>query len=118
VAELYLDSFQMPKPSFESLYYCPSNYQPVKRDLAFLIDQRSQLGPIIVAVSNLRKDLIQKIDLFDIFQDNSIASGKKSFAITYWLQAKDRTLTDPEINQVQQQIIDFVYEEFNATLRV
>ena len=118
IAELYIDSLQMPKLALSNSYYCPSSYQAVKRDLAFLIDQKRELGPILTAVLNLRTDLIKKVNLFDIFQDHSIPKEKKSFAITYWIQAEDRTLTDSEITQVQQQIISLVYEEFKATLRV
>jgi phenylalanyl-tRNA synthetase beta chain len=56
--------------------------------------------------------------LFDIFEDENLPKGKKSFAITYIMQEENRTLTDAEIKQVQEQIIALMHEKFNANLRI
>ncbi len=118
VSEIYLEKLQTSLDVLAKPYQCPSNYQSVKRDLAFLIDKKTKLGPILIAISDLRKDLIKTIHLFDIFEDANLPCGKKSFAVTYTLQEENRTLTESEIKQVQQQIIALMHEKFNASLRL
>jgi phenylalanyl-tRNA synthetase beta chain len=118
ISEIYLEKLQIPNQFVAKPYYCPSSYQSVKRDLSFLIDKEFRLGPIIAAIYNLRKDIIKTVNLFDIFEDENLPKGKKSFAITYVLQEDSRTLTDAEIKQVQEQIIALMHEKFNANLRI
>lgn len=118
VSEIHIDTIKMPVINFATQYSFPSNYQAVRRDLAFLIDKKCELGPVLRAISNLRQDLIKQINLFDVFENASLPENKKSFAITYTLQAADRTLTESEIMQVQQQIIAFMHDSFKANLRL
>ena len=118
ISEIYLERLEFNSSFAAKPYHCPSNYQSVKRDLSFLIDKETRLGPILTAISELRKDIIKTVNLFDVFENENLPKGKKSFAITYTLQEENRTLTDAEIKQVQVQIIALMHEKFNASLRL
>jgi phenylalanyl-tRNA synthetase beta chain len=118
ISEIYLEKLELNGGFAANSYHCPSNYQSVKRDLSFLIDKETRLGPILTSISDLRKDIIKTVNLFDIFEDENLPKGKKSFAITYTLQEENRTLTDSEIKQVQEQIIALMHEKFKASLRL
>lgn len=82
-----------------------SDYQPVTRDFAFVLDRNIAASDLIVAVQKAEKQLLQGVALFDVYEGKGVAEGKKSIALTVTLQASDRTLTDAEIETVSKNII-------------
>lgn len=82
-----------------------SDFQPVKRDFAFLVDADMAADDLLGAVRGAEKKLLQEITLFDVYEGKGMPEGKKSLAFSVTLQADDRTLTDEEINKVAQAII-------------
>ncbi len=61
--------------------------------------------------------LVSQVTLFDVYSGDQVATGKKSLAYRIVYQSPDHTLTDEEINQVQQQILHKLSEKLGATLR-
>tara|TARA_B100000214_G_C23406532_1_gene374126 strand:+ start:223 stop:399 length:177 start_codon:yes stop_codon:yes gene_type:complete len=57
------------------------------------------------------------VTVFDIFQGGSLPSGKKSVAINVIIQAMDKTLSENDLNQVSQKIIDIVKQKTGGTIR-
>ena len=55
--------------------------------------------------------------IFDVYQGDNIASGKKSIAFNVTLEPKDKTLSDNEIEEVSKKIISKVEKTTGATLR-
>ena len=94
-----------------------SDYQKVVRDFAFVIDEKYSSGEIISLVKKIDKELIKDVKIFDVYQGDNIASGKKSIAFNVTLQPKDKTLSDNEIEEVSKKIISTVQEITGATLR-
>jgi phenylalanyl-tRNA synthetase beta chain len=94
-----------------------SDYQKVVRDFAFVIDEKYSSGEIISLVKKIDKELIKNVRIFDVYQGDNIASGKKSIAFNVTLEPKDKTLTDKEIEEVSKKIISTVQETTGATLR-
>jgi phenylalanyl-tRNA synthetase beta chain len=82
-----------------------SNFQAVERDFAFVADERLQAADVVKAVESAEKQLIQSVNVFDVYAGKGMEPGKKSVAIAVTLQATDRTLTDQEIEAVSQKII-------------
>ena len=52
-----------------------------------------------------------------LWRDAKVAAGKKSLAYSITFQSPAHTLTDEEVNKVQQQILDKLSGELGATLR-
>ncbi len=94
-----------------------SKFQAVIRDFAFLVDKNVNAESIIESIEKLRENLIQNIEIFDVYSGKNIPEGKKSFAFTVTLQASDRTLTDQEINEVSSKIIKSISEGVSGILR-
>jgi len=94
-----------------------SDYQKVVRDFAFVIDEKYSSGEIISLVKKIDKELIKIVRIFDVYQGDSIASGKKSIAFNVTLEPKDKTLSDNDIEEVSKKIISTVQETTGATLR-
>ena len=93
-----------------------SDYQKVARDFAFVIDEKYSSGEIISLVKKIDKELINNVKIFDIYQGDNIASGKKSIAFNVILEPKDKTLSEKDIDEVSKKIISTVQETTGATL--
>jgi phenylalanyl-tRNA synthetase beta chain len=61
--------------------------------------------------------LVTSVRLFDVFRSDALGPGRRSLAYTVRFQAPDRTLTDPEVAEVRQRIIEAVESIDGATLR-
>ena len=62
-------------------------------------------------------NIIQKVVTFDVFEGENIPKDKKSVAINVTLQALDKTLSEKDLDQVSQKIIEVVKEKTGATIR-
>ena len=105
------------KNSFTRKAYQVSNFQPVERDFAFLVDSTINVGQILQAVRKAEKNILESVDIFDIYAGDHIESGKKSVAFKVTLQPKEETLTDEKIEQISNAIIASVENAVNAKLR-
>ncbi len=94
-----------------------SDYQKVVRDFAFVIDEKYSSGEIIGLVKKINKELIREVKIFDVYQGDNIASGKKSIAFNVTLEPQDKTLSEKDIEEVSKKIISTVQETTGATLR-
>lgn len=91
--------------------------QPVKRDLALLIDSAVTMEQIEQAVREAEKKLLRSVALFDVYEGKNLPEGKKSYAITITLQDDEKTLQDKHIDMVMQRIIDNLRKKIGAELR-
>ena len=57
------------------------------------------------------------VDVFDVYSGEQVPPGKKSLAYRLTYQSRDHTLTDKEVNKVQEQILKKLEKELGATLR-
>lgn len=116
VLELDIDKLKgfLPKrPKFKKLPKTPH----VERDLALVVEKHIKAGDIKTAIKDFHTDLIESITLFDVYEGKPLSIDKKSLAYTIVYHAKNRTLTDSEIDSLQNDLIIFLNEKFMATLR-
>ena len=79
-------------------------FPKINRDFAFLFNARIPVGSIINAIQKI-SPIISEVSVFDNFDMND---GKISIGISVALDAKDRTLTEDEAQQLSDKIIKFV----------
>ncbi|WP_373086077.1 phenylalanine--tRNA ligase subunit beta [Sneathiella sp.] len=117
--ELYLDNVPLPKGKAETARppLVVSDYQAVERDFAFEMDVDVAAETIIRAVLGSDKKLVADVSIFDIYQGEHIAEGRKSMALSVRLQPMDRTLTEEEIDAVAAKIIGNVEKASGGSLR-
>lgn len=115
LAEIFLDRIPQAKPA-KRRALTASDYQAVTRDFAFVLDASISASELLKAISGADKLLVQDITLFDVYQGKGVEVGKKSIGIRITIQAKDRTLTDAEIESVAQSVIAAA-ARLGATLR-
>lgn len=91
--------------------------QPVKRDLALLVDQSVTFEQIEKIVKASEKKLLKGVSLFDVYEGKNLEAGKKSYAISITLQDAEKTLQDKQIDNVMNKIISNLEREAGAKLR-
>lgn len=94
-----------------------SQFQPVSRDFAFVMDRGVAAATILKAARGADKALIKDVGIFDVFEGAHVGEGKKSVAIEVTLQPKDRTLTDEEIEKVSAAVVAAVTKTTGGELR-
>jgi len=92
-------------------------FPEARRDLALLVDQGITFDQIRKLAFQTEKKLLKKVGLFDVYVDEKIASGKKSYALSFVLLDEDKTLKDNEIDKVMEKLIQAMVRHFNAQLR-
>jgi phenylalanyl-tRNA synthetase beta chain len=94
-----------------------SAFQPVERDFAFVVDRAVKAADLVRAAQSVDRKLITQITVFDVYEGEGIAPGKKSIAIAVTLQPRDKTMTDQEIDAVAAKIVAEVAKRTGGTLR-
>jgi phenylalanyl-tRNA synthetase beta chain len=97
-------------------YQALPRFPAVERDLAFVIgsDQTLTAAQIESALREAAGPLLRRLVLFDVFR---FPDGRSSLAWRLLFQAEDRTLTDAEVNAIQERVVRRITETFHVTLR-
>ncbi len=85
------------------------------RDLALVVDAGVTHRKIMDIIQSF--SLISEVILFDVYSGKQVAAGKKSLAYRLVYQSPTHTLTDEEVNKVEEQILKRLNAELGATLR-
>jgi phenylalanyl-tRNA synthetase beta chain len=117
--ELILEAIPLPKakPTKTKPPLVLSDLQPVKRDFAFVVDRSVPAASILKAARGADRNLVRAVNVFDVFESETVGRGKKSVAIEVTLQPTQRTLTDEEIVKISDRIVGEVGKATGATLR-
>ncbi|MBI2709905.1 MAG: phenylalanine--tRNA ligase subunit beta [Actinobacteria bacterium] len=97
-------------------------YRPVSRfpssdvDLAFEVPDEVSAFDVERTLA-AASDLVWSVRLFDVYRAAPVAEGARSLAYAVRFQAPDRTLTDAEVAEARQALIDAVVRTYPATLR-
>lgn len=92
-------------------------YPSVRRDLALLLDEKTDYKTIHETIQQSDKKILKEISLFDVYEGKNLPAGKKSYAISLVFRDDQRTLTDHEIDQAIDKITKQLAEKTGAELR-
>jgi len=117
--EVFLDRLPPPKAKAGKarVLLQPSPFQPVERDFAFVVDRAVRAGDLVRAAQTADRKLITNVTVFDVYEGEGIAPGRKSIAIAVTLQPREKTMTDQEIEAVAARIVAEVGKRTGGTLR-
>lgn len=116
VAELNMDLLinnAKVKQQYKSLPKFPS----VTRDIALLVDDSVLVQDIHKVIKSKGGNLVEKIELFDVYKGKQIPEGKKSIAYRIVYRSEDKTLTDKDVNKVHSKILSTLEFNLGAELR-
>jgi len=100
-------------PSFTPL----SKFPTIRRDLAIVVDEAVSAQAVIDTICGLSNEIVQEIELFDLYRGEGVEKGRKSLAMGLILQDDSRTLTDTDVDAVIDIILHKIQETLGGTLR-
>jgi len=94
-----------------------SKYPSVKRDLALLLDRSIKFSQVRDIALRTEKNIIHDINLFDVYENDSLGKNKKSYAVSFILRDDLKTMTDKNIDKIMNNLIKAFENELNAQIR-
>ena len=94
-----------------------SKFPSIKKDLAVVVDKEITSEQIGTWIKKAAGSSLSNIDVFDVYTGKGIEENKKSIAYSLTFEKMDRTLTDEEINESLEKIVEVLEKKLGATLR-
>ncbi len=101
----------------ERVYKPVPRFPAVVQDLALLVDEQVSAGAVEEVIRKHGGPYLKHVELFDLYRGKQIPPGKKSLAYTLRFQADDRTLTEDEVRERIDQILEALKSELGVVLR-
>ena len=99
----------------DKVYRAIPKFPATVRDIALVVDSGVTHQQILDTMKGF--SLVTEVALFDVYAGGQIPAGKKSMAYRLTFQSPDKTLTDQQVNGVQQAILKKLAMGLGATLR-
>ena len=97
--------------------YSIPRFPAIQRDLAIVVAQETQADAVMSKIRKLGGELLQQVEIFDVYTGKPIPDDRKSLAFMLRYQSLERTLTDEEINILNSRILEGIQQEFAAEWR-
>lgn len=94
-----------------------SKYPSVQRDLALLVNNDTSFEELYEIALKTERTLLKNVSLFDVFTGKGIPDGKKSYALSFTLVDKNKTLTEKQIDKTMRRIAQEYEKQLGANLR-
>ena len=104
-------------PTKEVQYQEVAKFPEVRRDLALILKKDVTFAAIEQAAMQCEKKLLKRVSLFDVYEGKGIADGFKSYAVSFILQDKDKTLNDKQIESTMAKIQKTLETQLGAKVR-
>ncbi len=95
----------------------PLKYPKIFRDFAFIFDKDISYEEVKSFIKKKSSALLKSVNLFDLFESESLGNNKKSMAFSLEYFDESRTLKEEEVEKDFVNLISLVTKNFNATLR-
>jgi phenylalanyl-tRNA synthetase beta chain len=95
----------------------PGRFPPVRRDVAFFLPDRVTHREIEATLVREAGERLESIELFDVYSGPGTPPGMKSLAYALQFQHPERTLTEPEVQSIQDRMVAAVAKEHDGRLR-
>ncbi len=116
-AELRLDTLWSLNAKSDRNKQEPPKFPSVRRDLALVIDKQTTFDTLVKTARQTEKQLLQEINLFDVYEGEKLEQGQQSYALSFILRHPERTLTDTEVEKVMQKLIANFERQHQAKIR-
>lgn len=92
-------------------------YPAIRRDIALVVNDDVPAGDLLQVITSTAGELLEALDIFDLYQGEHIAAGKKSIAFSLVYRHPERTLNDEEVQTAQERILRALKETYQAEIR-
>lgn len=94
-----------------------SSFPALHQDIALVVDDATPAEEVRKVVEEGAGELLESVELFDVFRGEQLGEGKKSLAFQLLFRADDRTLTDDEANQHRLAAAELAQQRLGAQMR-
>lgn len=101
----------------EKFYEEIPKFPAVRRDLALVLDKSVKFSDVEAATKAVKSNLLQQINLFDVFESEKLGNNKKSYAVSFTFLDPQKTLTDKEIDAVMDKLVQTYESKLQAIIR-
>lgn len=101
----------------ESIYEPVPRFPAITRDIALIVDKDIEAYELQQVIKESGGKLLQNVKVFDVYEGEHVAEGKKSIAFTMEFFDPERTLTDEEVNEINDRIVERLRIVHEAELR-
>ena len=98
-------------------YKALPKFPAVTRDIALLVDDSVLVADIEEAIRKAGGNLVEKVQLFDIYKGEQIPADKKSIAYAIAYRDENKTLNEKDITKVHDKILKALEHKLGAVLR-
>jgi phenylalanyl-tRNA synthetase beta chain len=91
-------------------------FPAVARDITLILDRSIEAQAVLSAVGAMNMDLLENIQLFDVFSGGSVPMDKRSLSFRLTYRSPEKTLDDSAVNELHQIVTDRLLAVFPATL--
>ncbi|MFY0685395.1 MAG: phenylalanine--tRNA ligase subunit beta [Balneola sp.] len=86
-------------------------------DIAVVVDQEISAGDLMTSIKSNAGNTLKNIDIFDVFEGDSIGEGNKSIAFRLNFIDPNKTLNIKEVEPIIQRVVKSLEKQFSAKLR-
>ena len=94
-----------------------SKFPNVKKDIAFVVNKDVSSKEIETVIRKIGGNTLTKIEVFDVYTGENVKIDEKSIAYSLTFNDSKKTLTEEEVMQIFDKIIENVEKKCNAKLR-
>jgi phenylalanyl-tRNA synthetase beta chain len=116
-ADLLFENILVVAGGFQVHFTELPRFPEVRRDLALLLDKAVTFEQVKELAYKTEKQLLKKVSLFDVYEEDKIGKDKKSYAVSFLLQDREKTLTDERIEKVMKNLMAAYTSDLHAEIR-
>jgi len=92
-------------------------FPEVRRDLSLVLDKGVTFEQINRLARQTERKILRFINVFDVYEGETLGVGKKSYSVSFTLQDATQTLTDTAIDKTMQRLMTAFEQELGADIR-
>jgi len=117
--EIFLDNLKLMDKTLnnQKRKFDVSDFQKSERDFAFIVSKDLKAQDLINVISNIDQKLISNIRVFDVYEGENIPDNQKSIGINITIQSYEKTLSDNDLEKINNLIIKTVENKTGAKIR-
>ncbi|MGM0577185.1 MAG: phenylalanine--tRNA ligase subunit beta [Myxococcota bacterium] len=115
--------FEVDLDAWRALEPAPTGYTPlarypaVYRDFAVVVEEAIRASAVRDAIRAAAPETIREVTFQSVFRGRGVAEGHKSMAWSVTMRHDDRTLTDPEVREVEEAVWRSLADRVGGTQR-
>jgi phenylalanyl-tRNA synthetase beta chain len=119
----YIAEFSLDKISEALAKHKAKSFTPIPKfpafefDFAVIVEQEVSAGDLMSSIKSNAGNTLKNIDIFDVFEGESIGEGNKSIAFRLNFIDPNKTLNIKEVEPIIQRVVKSLEKQFSAKLR-